>query len=131
MAPIFDWRNLPYREIWSIDTEFYPGNGLANGGSEGDPITPLCLCGRELRTGRTIRLWQNEFGTEPPFSLDPDTLITAHALTAEFGVFRRKSWPEPAAALDTLIEFRHSVNDGMVKSEDRPKGFYGLAGALR
>jgi hypothetical protein len=131
MASIFDWRDLPYREIWCIDTEFYPGSGLANGGREGDPITPLCLCGRELRSGRALRLWQSELGVEPPFSLGPDSLIVAHALPAEFGVFRRKGWPEPAAALDTLIEFRHCTNNGMARSEDRPKGFYSLAGALR
>ena len=131
MAPIFDWRDLPYREIRCIDTEFYPGRGLANGGRAGDPVTPLCLCCRELRSGRTLRLWQNELGPEPPFSLGPDTLIVAHALIAEFSVFLAMGWPEPAAALDTLIEFRHFTNDSIVKSEERPKGFYGLAGALR
>jgi hypothetical protein len=84
-----------------------------------------------MRSGHATRLWWSELGAEPPFSLGPDTLIIAHALTAEFSVFRALGWPEPAAALDTLIEFRHYTNDGMVRSEDRPKGFYGLAGALR
>lgn len=128
---IYDWCSLPFREIWCIDTEFFPGKGLANGGRAGDPISPLCLCGRELKTRRTIRLWCNELGAAPPFSLGPDTLIVSHALIAEFSFFLRLGWPEPAAALDTLIEFRHFCNDSFVKSEDRPRGFYGVAGALR
>ena len=34
---ISDWRDLPFREIWVVDTEFYPGSGLANGGVVGIP----------------------------------------------------------------------------------------------
>ena len=34
-------------------------------------------------------------------------------------------------ALDAYIEFRHFMNDGRIKSGDRDKGFYSLAGALR
>src|SRR5215469_4373619 len=51
------WRELPYREIWFEDTEFYPGAGLVNGGREGDLPTPICLCAIELRTNRAIRWW--------------------------------------------------------------------------
>jgi hypothetical protein len=61
-----DWRGLPFREIWTVDTEYYPGRGLANGGRDGDPITPLCLVALEMRTGRLIRQWQGEFGPLPP-----------------------------------------------------------------
>jgi hypothetical protein len=50
-----DWTDLPFREIWVVDSEFYPGPGLANGGREGDASTPLCLVAKELRTGRVVR----------------------------------------------------------------------------
>jgi len=82
---ISDWREFPQREIWVADTEFYPGAGLANGGREGDAPTPLCLVAHEMRTGRTIRLWQDEFGPFPPYRLDADALFIAFANTAEFG----------------------------------------------
>ena len=128
---IYDWRELPFREVWCVDTEYYPGAGLANGSVEGDPPTPLCLVALEMRSGRIVRLWQNELGPFPPYRLDPDALIIAYALTAEFGVHLSKGWGEPACALDPYVEFRHYVNNGAIKAEDRDKGFYGIGGALR
>ena len=122
---------LPYREIWAVDTEFYPGPGLANGGVVGDPITPLCLVALELRSGRLIRLWQDQLGPFPPYRLDNEALIVGYMLAAEFGFHAAKGWGEPACALDAYVEFRHAVNDGAVKSGDREKGFYSIGGALR
>jgi hypothetical protein len=128
---IFDWRDLPFHEIWCVDTEFYPGAGLANGAVHGDAMTPLCLVALEMRSGRLIRLWQDELGRFPPYRLDNDALIVGYMLAAEFGFHIAKGWGEPACALDAYIEFRHYVNDGSVKSGDREKGFYGIDGALR
>ena len=131
MTPISDWRQLPFREIWVVDGEFYPGPGLANGGVEGDPLTPLCLNALEMRSGRLIRLWQNELGLFPPYRLDSDALIVGYMLAAEFGFHIAKGWGEPARALDAYLEFRHYVNDATVKSGDRDKGFFSIGGALR
>ena len=89
MTPISDWRDLPFREIWIVDTEFYPGPGLANGGVVGDPVTPLCLVALEMRSGRLIRLWQDQLGPFPPYRLDNDALIVGYMLAAEFGCSRR------------------------------------------
>ena len=37
-----DWLDqLPFREIWAVDGEWYPGHGLANGGVRGDRATPF------------------------------------------------------------------------------------------
>jgi DNA polymerase-1 len=115
--------DLPYREIWAIDFEYYPGSGLANGGVEGDPITLLCLVAHELRSGRTVRRWQDELGPFPPYRLDDDALIISYGLAAEFSCHLGKSWGEPARAIDALVEFRHHINDGA----DRNRG---LDGAL-
>jgi hypothetical protein len=52
-----DWRDLPFRELWLIDFEYYPGPGKANGGVDGDRLTPLCLVAHEMRLCRTVRLW--------------------------------------------------------------------------
>jgi DNA polymerase I len=77
-AKIYDWRELPFREIWVVDTEFYPGAGLANGGREGDASTPLCLVALEMRSGRLVRLWQDELGPFPPYRLDADALFISY-----------------------------------------------------
>jgi len=128
---IFDWRDLPFREIWCVDTEFYPGAGLANCAVAGDAMTPLCLVALEMRSGRLIRLWQDELGRFPPYRLDNGALMFGYMLAAEFGFHIAKGWGEPACALDAYLEFRHYVNDGSIKSGDREKGFYGIDGALR
>ena len=128
-----DWQKLPFQEIWCVDTEFYPGPGKNNGGAEGDPPTPLCLAAYEMRSGRIIRLWQDELRARPfpPYRLDASALIIGYMLSAEFGTHIALGWGEPACALDAYIEFRHYTNDGSIKSGDREKGFYSLAGALR
>jgi hypothetical protein len=128
---LHDWRELPFREIWCVDSEFYPGPGKANGGVDGDPSTPLCVVAYEMRTGRTVRLWQDEFGRFPPYRLDADALIMGYMISAEFGTHIALGWGQPACALDPYIEFRHYVNDGGAKAEDRDKGLYSIAGALR
>jgi DNA polymerase-1 len=46
-------------------------------------------------------------------------------------VHQALGWGRPACTLDPYIEFRHLLNDGAIKAEDRDKGFYSLAGALR
>jgi len=131
MTACRDWRELPFREIWCVDTEFYPGPGRANGGRDGDAIAPLCLVAYEMRSGRTVRLRQDELGPFPPYRLDADALIIGYMISAEFGTHIALGWGEPARALDPYIEFRHYVNDGAAKAEDRDKGFYSIAGALR
>ena len=131
MMPISNWRDLPFREIWIVDTEFYPGSGLANGGVAGDPVTPLCLVALEMRSGRLVRLWQDQLGPFPPYRLDSDALIVGYMLAAEFGFHAAQGWGEPACALDAYVEFRHYVNDGSIRGGDREKGFFSIGGALR
>jgi DNA polymerase I len=127
--------DLPFHEIWAVDTEYYPGPGYANGGRDGDRITPLALVAVEMRTGRTVRLWQGELGPAPPYRLDPDVLVVSYMATAEMGFHLAAGWGQPACLLDCYTEFRHHTNDARVTSKDnglrRDKGFYSLAGALR
>ena len=120
---------LPHREIWVVDSEFYPGRGLANGSREGDPQTPLCVVAYEARSGRVIELWQDELGPFPPYRLDADACIFAYAFAAEFGTHIARGWGQPVCAIDALVEFRHFANYGHIKSTDRDKGFFSLDGA--
>jgi hypothetical protein len=131
VVSVTNWRDLPFREIWCVDTEFYPGPGLANGGKEGDLPTPLCLVAIEMRSGRIVRQWQDEFGSIPPYGLDSDSLFIAYMNSAEYGTHLALCWGQPACAIDAYVEFRHFTNDGRIKSGDRDKGFYGIGGALR
>ena len=128
---ISDWRDLPFREIWVVDFEFYPGTGLANGGREGDTSTPLCLVALEMRSGRIVRQWADEFGPFPPYRLDGGALFVSYLASAEFGCHIACGWGQPACALDAYVEFRHHVNNGAVKAAERPKGFFSIDGALQ
>src|SRR5215831_4793576 len=85
MTTFRNWQDLPFREIWLVDTEFYPGAGFASGGADGDLPTPLCVVAHELRGNRAIRLWQNELGRFPPYRLDDNALFVAYMNAAEFG----------------------------------------------
>jgi len=126
-----DWRELPYRALWVEDTEFYPGAGLANGGREGDLPTPLCLAATELRTSKVVRWWQGEPYPVELAQLGPDDLYVSYLLTAEYSQRRAHGLGRPPNAIDAYVEFRRLVNDARIRSGDRPKGFYSLAGALR
>ena len=130
-ASFSSWRELPFQEVWCVDTEFYPGKGFANGGRQGDPITPHCLVAHEMRSGRIVRVHPNEFGPFPPYRLDAGALFIAYGNAADYGVHIQRKWGRPACAIDAYVEFRHYVNDGRIKSGDREKGFYSLPGALR
>ena len=61
--------SAPYAQLWAIDCEFTRDDH--NPG----PVVPICLCAVEVRTGRTIRLWQDEMAgmIAPPFPIGPDS----------------------------------------------------------
>lgn len=91
-----------FREVWAVDFEFtaHPGERPA----------PLCLVARELKTGRTIRLWREQFGPVPPYSIDAESLFIAYYASAELGCHLACDWPLPARVLDLFTEFRCQTN---------------------
>jgi len=93
---------LPFREIWVIDFEFYPD---ANKNPQ-----PVCLVAREMRSGRRLRLWHDEFGPMPPYPIDPDALIVAYYASAEISCHLTLGWPVPERVLDLFTEFRNLTN---------------------
>jgi hypothetical protein len=48
---------LPFDEIWPFDFEF-----ISRPGERPDVV---CLVARELRSGRTLRLWHDQLGKAP------------------------------------------------------------------
>jgi hypothetical protein len=93
-----------YREVWLADFEFF-----APAGERPDPI---CLIAQEFRSGRTLRLWQDDLQrrTEPPYPTGPDVLFVAYYASAEMGCHLALDWPMPERVLDLFVEFRGLTN---------------------
>jgi DNA polymerase I len=91
------YSSLPFREIWAVDFEFQA--------NPGDRPVPVCLVAKELRSGRIIRQWENEFGVSPPYSIGHDSLFVAYYASAELGCHRALGWQDPVHILDLFTEF--------------------------
>ena len=107
-----------YREVWLVDFEF--------SAPPGERPNPVCLVAREFRSGRTLRLWQDDLRScrVPPYPTGPDCLFVAYFASAELGCHLALGWALPARVLDLYVEFRNIAN-GL----SPPTGF-GLLGAL-
>jgi hypothetical protein len=91
-----------FREVVVADFEFAitPGNRPQ----------PVCVVARELKSGRRFRVWQDEFGPEPPYATGPDVLFVAYYASAELGCYKALDWQMPSWILDLCIEFRNKTN---------------------
>ena len=93
---------LPFKEIWAVDFEF--------GSQPGENPEPVCLVAWELKSGRKIRLWRDQFGVAPPYPTDPNVLFVAYYASAEIGCHLALGWPAPQRVLDLFTEFRNHTN---------------------
>jgi DNA polymerase I len=107
-----------FAEIWCVDTEY--------SAPPGHRPTPICLVAQELRSGRQLRLWEDQLAQlrAAPFRTDDRALFVAYAAAAEFSVFRQLGWPAPERTLDLFFEFR-ALTNGL----QTPSGS-GLLGAM-
>lgn len=106
-----------FREVWVVDFEFRAARG--------ERPTVVCLVAHEVRSGRALRLWHDEFTSGPcPYSIGPDSLVVAFYASAEMGCHLSLGWPLPANVLDLYAEFRVETNGKVL-----PNGA-GLLGAL-
>jgi DNA polymerase family A len=89
-----------FREIWAVDFEFQQPSG--------ERPVPVCMVGRELRSGRLVRLWGDELHcrSEPPYSTGHDSLFVAYYGSAELGCHLALNWPMPTRILDLFAEFK-------------------------
>ena len=93
-----------FREIWLVDFEFTC--------PPGERPTPLCLVGREFRSGKLLRVWFDDT-TGPqqcPIPTGPDVLFVAYFASAELGCFIANRWQLPCRVLDLFCEFRNLTN---------------------
>jgi len=94
---------LPYAEIWAVDFEFGP--------ELGENPEPVCLVSWELRSGRRVRVWQEDgFGAAPPYPTGPNALFVAYYASAEISCHLALDWPVPERVLDLFTEFRNHTN---------------------
>lgn len=91
-----------FREVWVVDFEFQS--------APGERPVPVCLVAFELRSGRKLRLWRDDFGAFPPYSIKADSLFVAYYASAELGCHLSLGWPIPARILDLFVEFRCLTN---------------------
>ena len=114
---------LPFREIWAVDFEFRA--------EPGENPEPVCLVAWELRSGRKVKLWRDQFGATPPYPTGPDALLVAYYASAEIGCHLALGWPVPQRVLDLFTEFRNHTNGiptGNGTSLLGALAFYGLDG---
>jgi len=95
---------LPFRHLIAVDFEF--------SAPEGERPTVVCLVARDLRTGETWRLFQDQLAAleGPPFPVGDDALVIAYYASAEMGCHLALGWPLPAHLLDLFTEFRVLTN---------------------
>lgn len=91
-----------FREVWALDFEY-----IALPGERPDPV---CMVGRELRTGRELRVWDGELRGACPVPSGDDVVIIAYFAPAELTCYRALGWPYPANVIDLYAEWRTFTN---------------------
>ena len=91
-----------FPEVWLFDFEFATDADLR-------PL-PVCLVARELRTGRVVRQWRDEFGASPPYPTDSSAVFVSYYASAEIGCHLALGWAVPERILDLYSEFRNYTN---------------------
>ena len=83
-----------FREIWLVDFEF--------SAPPGERPTVVFLVARELDSGHTLRVWQDELAglSEPPYDCGPESLVVAYYASAEMGCHLALGWRLPENLLD-------------------------------
>jgi DNA polymerase I len=100
---------LPYRNIWVVDFEYHPRPGEIH--------IPICMVAKELRTGQTLHLWQDELLRLPaaPYSLGEESLFVIYSASGDLLCHLALGWELPKNILDLYVEFRCLTNGLILK----------------
>lgn len=95
---------MDFEQIWCVDFEFCA--------PDGERPMPICLVAHEVRSGQTIRMWEQELrdSQQPPYPVGKNCLFVANYASAEMGCHIALNWPMPAYVLDLFVEFRTLTN---------------------
>jgi hypothetical protein len=98
--------SAPFAEVWGVDFEFTRDDARPG------PVEPICCCAVELRSGRLVRVWQDELAgmTKPPFDIGPDSCLIAYQAGAEAMAFAALGWPRPVNVVCLFAEFAMRTN---------------------
>jgi hypothetical protein len=91
-----------FKKVWLVDFEFISHTG--------ERPVPVCLSAQEMRSGRKLLVWQDQFGSKPPYDVSSESLFVAYFASAELGCHRALGWKQPARILDLYCEFRNCTN---------------------
>lgn len=97
-------RRSGFTECWCVDSEY--------ASSPGSLPVPHTVCGCEVLSGRTIRLFGEELTQlkAPPYGIGPTSLFVAFYASAECSTHLALDWPLPTHILDLFVEFRRLTN---------------------
>jgi DNA polymerase family A len=115
MSTTSSLNDLPFEEIWAHDFEF-----IALPGERPDVV---CLSAVELRSGRTINLWRDELGGQPPYRTDDKVAFVNFSGQAEMGCHLALGWSIPRNIIDLSAIFRCLTNG---KAVPEGKGLIGM-----
>jgi hypothetical protein len=89
-----------------------PFRDLEYEAASGERPAPLCMCAKEFRSRREIRLFGDELLAlkRAPFDTGPDSVTVAYAAAAEASCFLELGWPLPTNILDLFAEHRVATN---------------------
>jgi DNA polymerase-1 len=91
------------RAVWVVDFEFcqYP-TGLPD---------VVCLAAHELHSGRTMALWRDQLGPEPPYDIGEDAVLVCYSgMEAELASHLSLGWLMPVNVVDLIVEYRMAIN---------------------
>ena len=112
-----------FRELWLPDFEFdHP---------DGECVRSVrCLVAWELRSGRKIQMWEDEFGPTCPYNISRESCVISFALDAELSCHQFLGWGFPAYAIDLRVEFLRATNTSPPPPKEKGKGWGSLLQAL-
>ncbi len=93
-----------FNKIWLCDFEF--------GSKPGERPEPVCLVAHEVRSGKRVRIFQDELVQlkSPPYDIDASALFVAYLASAELTCHLSLGWEMPIHVLDLYVEFKNMTN---------------------
>jgi DNA polymerase I len=108
----------------------------------GERPVPICLTAMEHRTGRQVRVGQENLSRSgPPYPMDSSAIFVAYDAPAALGCHLTLGWPMPSNILDLHAEFRclmsgldvpggYALERALAHFEQRGEGVEALAKLL-